>query len=598
MVEMVSRGTHLRMTLGIVALFILHVAAIAQQAPIAADQIISKHMEAVGASRFPTITSFVETGELSGSATNLWQSNRSAWQPGLGQTGVFESYFKAPNLRYYSSVNEKNQVIALYGCNGKISWHIDIYLKRTEFKPKPGNEGDCNQGFQATASRLNQSNAKIRLIKEKELEGRQAWEVKVDIPSSPVTETYYFDAETFLLLRIERRGTSLTYSDYREVGGIKFPFRIVQEFSNSKLITTVREVKVNVPLDDARFAEPDIKDGKILVTPVGAVSKTPQEPPPTVSATPQAADVEASKPILSNPAGTQNMGSAVEVNFPNFVTSPIEELQQIVPELKGLKPPPDQEKLAGILERVGAKIVEIGRNTPNLIARESVVNSPQQTGATKHDYDYLILPHIDGTMVRLDEFRLDLKSGDKFETDEALKTESSLRDSLQPATNETTASKGNRPVTQGFATSWVHFYPSNQTRASYRYLGEQKRDGHHTLVLAFAQKPELTLMPAVFRYQDKTVPMFMQGIAWIDPSDFRILRLRTDLLSPIPEISLQRLTADIQFALMRIEQVPSALPLPREVAITAVMSGAAMRELHEYSGYRLFRARSKIVPLP
>ncbi len=594
-----SLRAHFWITLRLSALFTLHIAAIAQQAPITADQIVSKYMEAVGANRFSTITSFVETGEISGNATNLWQANHSAWNSQPGQGGVFESYFKAPNLRYYSSVNEKNQVIALYGCNGKITWQIDMYLKRTEFKPKPGNEGECNEGFQAAASRLHQLNAKMRLPKKKDLEDRQSWEVKVDALSSPVTETYYFDAETFLLLRIERRGTSLTYSDYREVGGIKIPFRIVQEFSNSKLITTVREVKVNVPIEDARFAEPDIRDGKILMTPVGAVSKTRSEPPATVSTIAQTAVIKASEPTQAEAGGAHNNTvAAVEVNFPNFATSPIEELQQIVPELKGLKPPADQEKLAGILERVGAKTLDIARNTPNLIARESVVNSPQQTGATKHEYDYLILTHINGTMVRLDEFRLDLKSGDKFETDEALKTESSLRDGLQRASDEMTASKGNRPLTQGFATSWVHFYPSNQTRANYRYLGEQKRDGHHTLVLAFAEKPELALLPAVFRYQDKTVPMFMQGIAWIDPSDFRIVRLRTDLLSPIPEISLQRLTADIQFALIRIEQVPSPLPLPRAVAITAVMSGSTMRELHEYSGYRLFRAHAKVVPLP
>ena len=111
----------------------------------------------------------------------------------------------------------------------------------------------------------------------------------------------------------------------------------------------------------------------------------------------------------------------------------------------------------------------------------------------------------------------------------------------------------------------------------------------YTLVLAFVEKPELALLPAVFRYQDQTAPMFMQGIAWADPSDFRILRLRTDLLSPVPEVSLQRLTADIQFGLTRIEQVASPLPLPREVAITAVVGGSTMREVHEYSGYRLFR---------
>jgi len=214
----VSLRMRLQITLHLGALFIPLAAAIAQQETITADQIVSKYMEAVGANRFSTITTFVETGELSGTATNLWQANRSAWRAQLGQSAVFESYFKSPNLRYYSSANDKNQVIALHGCNGKIAWYINPNVKRTEFKPKPGNEGECNEGFQAAAFRLHQLNAKVRLIREKEVEGRLAWEIKVEVPNSPVAETCYFDAETFLLLRIERRGIGLTYSDYRDVG--------------------------------------------------------------------------------------------------------------------------------------------------------------------------------------------------------------------------------------------------------------------------------------------------------------------------------------------------------------------------------------------
>lgn len=152
-------------------------------------------------------------------------------------------------------------------------------------------------------------------------------------------------------------------------------------------------------------------------------------------------------------------------------------------------------------------------------------------------------------------------------------------------------------MSQGFATAWVHFYPPNQTRATYRYLGEQKRDGHRTLVVAFAQKPASVIRPAIFRSRDKTAPIYLQGVAWVDPSDFRILRLRTDLLSPVPEVSLHRLTADIQFASTQVKQVPSALQLPRQVTITTTVGESTAHEIHEYSGYRLFRAHSRIVPV-
>ena len=123
-------------------------------------------------------------------------------------------------------------------------------------------------------------------------------------------------------------------------------------------------------------------------------------------------------------------------------------------------------------------------------------------------------------------------------------------------------------------------------------------DGQRTLVLAFAQKPQSVLSPALFLYQGKTTPMFLQGVVWIDASDFRILRLRTDLLSPLPDVSLHRLTADIHFVPTRIEEVPSVLWLPREVMVTSEVSGSTLREIHKYSEYRLFRSQSRVVLNP
>src|SRR5258708_9363561 len=88
-----------------------------------------------------------------------------------------------------------------------------------------------------------------------------AWELKAGDPKSPWSDTYYFDAETYLLLRSEKAGSRVTYSDYRDVGGIKFPFTTIEEFTNSKPVTTVRQLKINTPIDDSRFAEPQPKAG-------------------------------------------------------------------------------------------------------------------------------------------------------------------------------------------------------------------------------------------------------------------------------------------------------------------------------------------------
>ncbi len=289
--------------------------------------------------------------------------------------------------------------------------------------------------------------------------------------------------------------------------------------------------------------------------------------------------------------------SVTEVNFPNFTVCTLPELQQTVSELQGLKPAADQTQLSALLDKVGTKTVEIARNTPNLISRETVTEA-QQSGAVMR-FDYLILNRIQGKAVYLDEYRVDLKTGEKFQTDEEMKDSALARQAAERASQDlATTQSGHRPISQGFAESWVHFYPLNRSMSSFRYLGEQKMDGHRTLVLAFAQKPKAVTSPALFLYQGKNVPIFLQGIAWVDASDFHIWRLRTDLLSPLPEVSLHRLTADIQFKPTRVEEISSLISLPREVRVTSVVSGATRQEVHSYSEYRLFRARSKVVLNP
>ena len=591
----VSYQRWILVTIHLGVLFHLSPAVFAQSEPATADQVITRYKEAIGANRLSSITTFTERGDLYGNVANFWQGFRAPQQSQKKERGTYEFYFKAPNLRFSSTLTEKKLVVALHGCDGKVSWYIDAYLKRSEFKPKPGSEYDCEEGYEPMPSLLRQANVKTRLTKKKEVEGRMAWEVKLSDPKSPESETYYFDTETYFLLRLTKQGSSVTFSDYRDVGGIKLPFMITREFANSKLVTAVRELTVNTPIDDARFVAPKANGGSIAVNPAASPKQNDAQvsnhTAPNAPATPNA---EISSTAPPKTSATPDAFTVMEVNFPNFTSCTIAELQQAVPELAGLKPARDQEKLFALLDKVGARTIDLARHTPNLISRETVTDSTKGADATRHDYDYLILTRIEGNAVGLNEFRVDLKTGDKFQIDAEMKTWAEL----ERASRKLAASQSGVPMSQGFATAWVHFYPLNRQQATFRYLGEQKLDRQHTLVLAFAQKPQSVPTPALFLGQDKIVPMFLQGVAWVDASDFRILRLRTDLLSPLPEVSLHRMTAEIQFVPTRIQEVPSALSLPGEVVVTTELGGTTLRENHRYSEYRLFRAQSRIVLNP
>jgi hypothetical protein len=77
-------------------------------------------------------------------------------------------------------------------------------------------------------------------------------------------ETWYFDIKTGLLLRSDATlvtpegstGVKNYFEDYREVDGVKMPFKTRSVLPQFELVTTLTEVKHNVPIDDAKFAKP------------------------------------------------------------------------------------------------------------------------------------------------------------------------------------------------------------------------------------------------------------------------------------------------------------------------------------------------------
>jgi len=76
--------------------------------------------------------------------------------------------------------------------------------------------------------------------------------------------TLYFDRQTGLLLRELRYGstpigrvpTQIDYANYRDVNGIKLPFRITYAWLDGRDSIVLSDIKTNVPVDDAKFARP------------------------------------------------------------------------------------------------------------------------------------------------------------------------------------------------------------------------------------------------------------------------------------------------------------------------------------------------------
>jgi VWFA-related protein len=318
-------------------------------------------------------------------------------------------------------------------------------------------------------------------------------------------------------------------------------------------------------------------------------------PPTPPSQPPPSHDVTSNEPSI--PA--QSAVPPAFTNAPTYIDYPLRKLSAVVPTLDGMKADPNQDQLPGILSKVGEATVRSLAAAPSLTSREDVYSivlardpgltnsvvgmeempalldlETQLLQSRSIEFNYLLLfdHHADGG-TSIKELRTDFKN----------------RQVNSPV-------NGVAPHGFGFAYQWLLLTPANQSELRFRYLGQQRMDDHKTFVLGFVQIPDRVKIPGKFSWAGKEAPFFFQGIVWIDQSTFDVVRLRTDLLSPVPSVNLRQMTTELHFRSVRIHGFGADLWLPSEVLIRTAQTNSVVEELHQYSAYRFFHAESRLVP--
>jgi hypothetical protein len=273
----------------------------------------------------------------------------------------------------------------------------------------------------------------------------------------------------------------------------------------------------------------------------------------------------------------------------SYVELPVEELTRRVGALKGLEQAPDNpEFLAEILRKTGRSEDAFFDSFVDLSAKEKITQQRvrgKMVTASEHVEDsYLILRQGTQPGANVREFRTDSKGNQ-----------------LPPVGLE----KGFL-ITFGFALMSNYFSTDLQHESNFRYLGEQKIDAQETYVVAFAQKPgEATVFVSFADRKGTAANLLMQGIAWIDKSNFQIIRMRTDLLAPPPGIDLERQSTEVTFDKVQLADVANAMWLPKEVKVelkfrqsdpgSPRLGELVYRNEHHYSGYERYRVSVKMV---
>jgi hypothetical protein len=261
---------------------------------------------------------------------------------------------------------------------------------------------------------------------------------------------------------------------------------------------------------------------------------------------------------------------------PSVVDIPTEELVHRLPELKKLKPAASQEQLASILKRVGENVAILFSSFPNVTCREEVTEQRMGVTGAMHDqvyqeFRYLALASPDKKNVGFREYRTDSKG--------------------RPLQRQGLDS--GYLITEGFVSLPLYFHPSYQPESKFRYLGKEVIGKQATEVVVFAQTSS-THQKERFTIGGESVSVLTQGVAWIDAANNQIVRMRTDLRAPEPEIRLDSQTTRIKFAEIRFKGRSPGLWLPREVEVETRCYGEMFRNTHSYSEFKLFTVQTQM----
>ena len=220
------------------------------------DQVLNKYLQAIGgAQKVASITSFVATGKGVG-------------YRGFGGGGVVEISAQAPDKRatYIHFPEYPDRGVSVRTYDGRTGWIATPLAVVPKYElggsERDGARLDAQLAFPA---QIKQALTDLRVGPPTTIGDKDVQVLQGNGPNGTLA-TLYFDDASGLLVRMVRHGrspigrvpTQVDYADYRDVGGIKFPFHWTFAWLDGRDNFEFSDVKLNVPIDAATFGQPTV----------------------------------------------------------------------------------------------------------------------------------------------------------------------------------------------------------------------------------------------------------------------------------------------------------------------------------------------------
>ena len=177
-----------------------------------------------------------------------------------GNEMPIEVFTKAPNKR--ASITHAPSGESFTAFDGAAGWMGNSGLPPRDMSAAESEAAGLDAEFYL-ALRLKEMFPQLRRGRPEEIAGVECQTLLGAAPGRPSVRLY-FDGKSGLLVRtvryaespLGRNPTQIDYADYREIDGVKLPFRWTLARPNGRFTIQIAEAKNNAPVEDAKFAKP------------------------------------------------------------------------------------------------------------------------------------------------------------------------------------------------------------------------------------------------------------------------------------------------------------------------------------------------------
>jgi len=222
----------------LVTFLIAALSASAFAADMTADDLIAKYITAMG-------------GEDNIRATKSMFLKGSMF---MGGTALEMKMWVVPPDKSYSEVSMNNMVMGGGGCNAEDAWATQMgqtfYL-----------EGDMKESARQQADMFplldhKKKDFKVKYAGEATVKGEPAQKMEF-VSAKGDTSFYFFDANTFYLVKKEDKGSTTSFSKFEKVGNLMWPHKLTVSSLQGQQMITFDSIAVNIEVADSLFVMPE-----------------------------------------------------------------------------------------------------------------------------------------------------------------------------------------------------------------------------------------------------------------------------------------------------------------------------------------------------